>query len=146
VTVPGPLDDWVLPAINDVNRAWFTAGELSLQVCAGCATVQHPPDEVCHRCGGETFVQRVVAPTGVVHSYTVAHHPVHPSLADNVPYAVVLVALDELPDVRVVGNLLGVAPADVRIGIAVHAVFPERVADDGEVLRLPQWSPLDGRQ
>ena len=142
----GPLDDWVLPAVDDVTRAWFTSGELTLQACASCATVQHPPEEVCHACGAESFVPRVVAPTGVIHSYTVAHHPVHPSLAGDVPYAVVLVALDELPEVRVLGNVLDVAPADVRIGTAVHATFPERVADDGEVLRLPQWRALDARK
>ena len=134
------LDDWVLPAIDDVNRAWFTSGELTLQACASCGRVQHPPEEVCHACGGELFVGRVVAPTGVVHSYTVVHHPVNKALAQHVPYAVVLVALDELPHIRVVGNVLDVAPGEVRIGMAVHAVFPERLADDGEVVRLPQWT------
>lgn len=135
----GPLDDWVLPAVDDVNRAWFTGGELTLQQCAACGHVQHPPEEVCRACGGESFVPRVVAPTGVVHSYTVVHHPVNKALAGAVPYAVVLVALDELPEVRVVGNLLDVAPSDVSIGMPVHAVFPERTADDGEVVRMPQW-------
>ena len=134
------LDDWVLPAIDDVNRAWFTSGELTLQACSSCGQVQHPPGEVCHACGSESFVGRVVAPTGVVHSYTVVHHPVNKALAEHVPYTVVLVALDELPDVHVVGNVLDVAPTDVHIGMAVHAVFPERVADDGEVVRLPQWA------
>lgn len=135
----GPLDDWVLPEVDDVNRAWFTSGELALQACAACATVQHPPEEVCRSCGAEAFTTRVVAPTGIVHSYTVAHHAVHPALAAHVPYAVVLVSLDELPAVRAVGNVLDVDPGEVRIGMAVHAVFPERGADDGEVLRLPQW-------
>jgi uncharacterized OB-fold protein len=74
-----------------------------------------------------------------VHSYTVVHHAVNAALAGSVPYAVVLVALDELPEVRVVGNVLDVPAAEVHIGMAVLATFPERVADDGEVLRLPQW-------
>jgi len=134
------LDDWVLPAIDDVNRAWFTSGELTLQTCSSCGQVQHPPGEVCHACGGESFVGRVVAPTGVVHSYTVVHHPVNKALAEHVPYTVVLVALDELPYIRVGGNVLDVAPGEVHIGMSVHAVFPERVADDGEVVRLPQWT------
>ena len=134
------LDDWVLPAIDDGNRAWFTSGELTLQACASCGRVQYPPEEVCHACGGERFVGRVVAPTGVVHSYTVVHHPVNKALAQHVPYAVVLVALDELPHIRVVGNVLDVAPGEVHIGMAVGAVFPERIADDGEVVRMPQWT------
>ena len=135
----GPLEGWVLPAVTDVDRAWFTSGELTVQSCAACRHVQHPPEEVCRVCGGESFAGRVVAPTGVVHSYTVVHHAVNAALAGSVPYAVVLVALDELPEVRVVGNVLDVPAAEVHIGMAVHATFPERVADDGEVLRLPQW-------
>jgi uncharacterized OB-fold protein len=135
----GPLHDWVLPEVTDLNRAWFTSGELTVQECRSCGAVQHPPEEVCHACGAAAFTSRVVAPTGTVHSCTVVHHAVHPALADAVPYAVVLVALDELPEVRVVGNLLDVPVDEVRIGLAVHATFPERVADDGEVLHLPQW-------
>ena len=131
------------PAIDDTNRAWFTAGELTLQACALCDHVQHPPEEVCRACGATSFVGRVVAPTGVVHSYTVVHHAVNAALADSVPYAVALVALDELPEVRVVGNVLDVPPTEVRIGLPVHAVFPERAADDGDIVRLPQWRRRD---
>jgi uncharacterized OB-fold protein len=142
----GSLERWLLPAITDVNRAWFTSGQLTLQACAACGHVQHPPEEVCQACGAEAFVARVVAPTGVVHSFTVVHHPVNAALAASVPYAVVLVALDELPSVRVVGNVLDVAPDEVRIGLAVQATFPERTADDGEVVRLPQWRAQNRQQ
>ena len=141
-------DDWALPAVTEANRAWFTSGELALQQCASCAALQHPPEEVCHACGAMSFTTRVVEPHGTVHSYTVAHHPVHPALAPFVPYAVVLVSLDEVPDVRVIGNVLDVDPADVHIGMAVSATWDERVTDDGETILLPQWrlrTPAEGR-
>jgi uncharacterized protein len=137
---PGVLPrDWALPAIDRTNRAWFTSGALALQECAACHGLQHPPEEICHVCGSMEFVSRTVAPTGTVYSYTIVHHAVHPALESSVPYAVVLVALDDEPQVRVVGNLLDVAMSDVEIGLPVEAVWEERPTEDGVVVLLPQW-------
>ena len=59
------------------------------------------------------------------------------------PYNVVVVALDEDPMLRLVGNLVAsddgpineVDPATIRIGEPVRVVF-QRVADD---VALPRW-------
>ena len=66
-------------------------------------------------------------------------HAVNAALEASVPYVVVLVSLDEVPEVRVVGNLLDTAPEDVTIGMAVETVWQDRVTEDGETVRLPQW-------
>ena len=95
-------DDWTLPAPNDLTREWFTSASIAVQTCAGCGTRQHPPEEICHRCGGMEFGHTRLGTTGKVYSYTVAHYPVNRALADSVPYAVVLVALDD--DGRAVGQ------------------------------------------
>ncbi len=126
--------DWATPAVTPLNREWFTSGTLAVQRCAGCGAVQHPPEEVCHRCGAVEFEYRAVAPRGTVYSFTVAHYAVSPALAGSVPYAVVLVSLDELPEVRVLGNMPATDPAGVRIGMPVEAYWEER---DGVL--LPQW-------
>lgn len=134
-------DDWTLPALTPANHEWFTSATLAVQTCADCGALQHPPEEVCHRCGAMRFTTSPLAPHGTVYSYTVAHYPVHRALADSVPYAVVLVALDEAPQVRVIGNVVGIPPSQVRIGMAVEATWEERVADDGALIRLLQWVP-----
>jgi uncharacterized OB-fold protein len=131
--------DWALPRLDAVNRPWFTTGALALQQCAVCGVVQHPPEEMCRTCGSMTFTTRVVAPVGTVYSYTVVRHAVNAVLEAAVPYVVVLVSLDELPEVRVVGNLLDTTPEEVTIGMAVETVWQERVTEDGETVRLPQW-------
>jgi uncharacterized OB-fold protein len=131
--------DWALPAITPFNRAWFTSGTVAIQECAECRTLQHPPEEICHQCGSMTFGANVLAPTGTVHSYTIAHHSVNPRLDQAVPYAVVLVALDDAPHVRVVGNLLDVPVEEVAIGMPVTATWEEFSSDDGETVLLPQW-------
>ena len=48
---------------------------------------------------------------GRVFTWTVTHRPIDPAFADELPYAVLVVELDEGP--RVVGNLLGLEPADL---------------------------------
>ena len=136
--MPALPRDWALPRLTPFNRAWFTSGALAVQRCTSCATLQHPPEEICHACGGMSFDTRSLAPTGTVHSYTVVHYAANSALADAVPYTVVLVSLDEAPHVRVVGNIDGTA---VTIGMPVVATWEERTAEDGTVLLLPQWVP-----
>ncbi|MGE0384108.1 MAG: Zn-ribbon domain-containing OB-fold protein [Gammaproteobacteria bacterium] len=134
-------EDWFVPQIDARNRAFFTSGTLALQACEGCGAVQHPPEDVCHRCQGMAFTTRVAAPRGTVYSFVVVHHAVHPALAAAVPYAVALVSLDEYPQVRITGNLPGLDPAAIRIGMPVRAVWEQVRDDDGNPLLMPQWVP-----
>ena len=129
--------DWGVPELSETNEAWFTLGALTVQRCRACATRQHPPEEVCHACGATDFDVDVLAPSGTVHSFTVVHHAANPALSASVPYTVVLVSLDDAPELRVVGNLDG----EVRIGMKVVPWWEERTADDGTLVRLPQWRP-----
>jgi uncharacterized OB-fold protein len=132
--------DWSLPELTDLNREWFTSGTLAVQHCPSCDVLQHPPEELCHRCGRTALGTRVLAPTGTVHSFTVVRYAAHRRLTEALPYTVVLVALDDAPDVRVLGNIDCPAEA-VRIGLRVEAYWESRTASDGEEILLPQWRP-----
>jgi uncharacterized OB-fold protein len=133
-------DDWLLPALDERNRAWFTSGTLALQVCTACNAVQFPPEEACRSCGGFALGTRPSAGRGRVESVAVVHHAVHPLLRPRVPYAVALVALDDAPEVRLLGNVLNRAYDAVAIGDRVRVVFEQvRDPDGGETLRIPQW-------
>jgi len=132
-------EGWTLPALTPFNHDWFTTGEIAIQECEACSTLQHPPEEICHVCGSMSFATRVLPGTGIVHSFTVVHHSVADALDAVVPYAVVLVSLDAAPELRVVGNLVGGPVEDVEIGMPVTAVWLERIAPDGTKLLLPQW-------
>jgi uncharacterized OB-fold protein len=133
--------DWALPALTPWNEAWFTTGAVIVQRCTACATLRHPPEEICHVCGATTFDGVELAPSGTVYSYTVCHYAANNALADAVPYTVVLVSLDDAPQVRVIGNLLDSDGTDVRIGMPVVAEWEERTAEDGARILLPQWRP-----
>jgi uncharacterized OB-fold protein len=131
--------DWTLPALEPHTEAFFTSGRMLIQRCADCQSVQHPPEVICHKCLGSQFDEREVRGEGTVHSFIIVHHPAHPSLADSVPYAVVLVSLDELPEVRITGNLLDTPLDQIRIGMQLRATWNEFEGSDGTTYRLPQW-------
>jgi len=138
-------DDWLLPVLDAKNREWFTAGRLVLQACTACQVVQFPPEDACRHCGSFELGTRESAGRGYVESAVVVHHPVHPVLRDHVPYAVVVVSLEDAPGVRLVGNVLGRAPDAITIGDAVRVVFEEvRDPQTGDTLRIPQWEVVDG--
>jgi uncharacterized OB-fold protein len=133
-------DGWAIPATDQFNAPFFTSGNVALQQCSACRTVQHPPEEVCHACLGMAFQPRETSGLGTIYSFIVVHHAVAPTLKDVVPYAVVLVSLDDEPQVRVLGNVLGRRPDELEIGQRVRAVFEEVVdAESGEKLLIPQW-------
>ncbi len=138
-------DAWPLPGLDDRNRAFFTAGVLMLQQCKRCQHVQHPPEDVCEACQSFDLGGFESAGAGRVESVIVVHHPLHPGMADIVPYAVVAVALDDVPGVLLTGNVTNRAPDAVAIGDRVEVTFEEVVDTANNVtLKIPQWQAVDG--
>ena len=131
---PAPAPDGLDARYWDGTRAH----ELRVQRCAGCRTWQWGPEWVCHACLGEDLEWPAVAPEGRVYSWERVWHPVHPALAEAVPYVVVLVELPHAGGVRMVGNLAGDAHAPVRLGAAVEAVFEDHDGADPPYT-LVQW-------
>jgi uncharacterized OB-fold protein len=74
---------------------------------------------------------------GTVYSYTVIRQNFSRSFKHLIPYVVALIDLDEGP--RLMTNIIGCAPEDVRIGAAVRAHF-EPVSDE---VALPMFQLLD---
>lgn len=131
---------WALPALDDENREFFTSGRIVVQSCTSCGAVQHPPEDVCHRCQGSELAWRTCKGEGTIYSHIVVEHPIPAMLRDRVPYAVILVSLDDLPEIRILGNPVNVAPERVAIGQRVRAVFEEvEDAETKQTLRIPQW-------
>jgi hypothetical protein len=95
---------------------------------------------VCGVCQSFEFTERESAGVGRIASAIVAHYAVHPALKARSPYNVVLVSLDDLPGVRVIGNVLNREPREVAIDARVRVCFEEaKDPQTGELLRIPQW-------
>ncbi len=112
------------PLVDATTRPFFEAaaqGELRLQCCAQCAAFRFPPTRLCHLCGSGDSEWQQTSGKGVVWSFCVFHRAYFEAFESAVPYAVVLVELDE--GVRVYANLLGVPTSDIRIGMRVSAQF-----------------------
>jgi hypothetical protein len=129
-----PVVDVLRPAVSpDTQFFWdgTAAGELRIQRCGSCGALRHPPGPMCPACGAARAGYQVAAGTGEVYSYVVHHHP--PVPGKGLPIVIALVQLPE--GVRMVGELLGVNPERVRIGLPVR-VDLARVDDE---LTLPAW-------
>jgi uncharacterized protein len=121
------------PAISDDTRFFWEGverGELLIQRCAACGELRHPPRPMCPCCRSLDWGTVRATGRGTVHSYAVPHHPRLPAFPDR--YVVALVELEE--GTRLVTNLVGVSPDDVRIGMAVELECTK--VDDELVLPL----------
>lgn len=131
-----------LPVIDDPDTAgfWLAAqqGQVTVCACARCGAVLHLPRSYCHTCGSWAVEWKQVAPTARLISWTVAEHEVHQAFP--VPYTVVLVELDEAPEVRWAGYLEG-RPA-LSAGMAMHACF----VTPADGVTLVNWIPVAGTQ
>ncbi|WP_258052835.1 bifunctional MaoC family dehydratase N-terminal/OB-fold nucleic acid binding domain-containing protein [Streptomyces sp. Ru73] len=119
------------PVINRDN-AGFWAGvderRLLIQRCAGCGRLRFPWLPGCNGCGGQDWDTVEACGDGTVFSYVVMHHPPFPAF--DPPYAVALIELAE--GVRMVSDVVGVAPDEVRVGMPVRLEF--RQVDEELVL------------
>lgn len=126
------------PAITRDNAFFFEgtkAGRILVQRCRSCGRLRHPPLPACPYCRSFEWDTVASSGRGTVFSFVVVHHPQVPAFDYPLPIAVV--ELEE--GTRLVGDLIGVAPEDVHIGMNVRA---ELVAVDDE-LTLPMFRPAD---
>ena len=97
--------------------------ELRFQRCSDCQTWRHMPRESCRHCGSFNWTWERANGTGTIFSWTVIHRALHPGFHDDVPYAAVVIELDE--GVRVVSHVIDLDMADLRIGLPVEVVFED---------------------
>jgi uncharacterized OB-fold protein len=108
-------------------------GALLLQHCADCRHVQYYQQGMCRRCGGENLVHRPASGRGKVHSFSVVHRAPGPAFKPDLPYAVLLIDLEEGP--RMISTYTGGKPDEVTFDMDVVLVC-EQVSED---VTLPRF-------
>ena len=102
-------------------------GRLMVQRCDGCGVLRFPAYEVCSSCLSTKSRWTPVSGRGKIFSFNIMHQVYHPAFAAKVPYAVVVVDLEE--GCKFISNLDGVKPHDIKVGMPVE-VFFERLSDE----------------
>ncbi len=124
--------------LDELAAAFYTEcgkGHLSFQRCGDCDRWRHLPRQRCGECGSAAWTWEPSSGVGRVVSWTVTHRAPHPGFADQVPYAVVIVELEE--GVRMVSGLRGLEPQALTLDLPVRVVFEP--ADEGRA--VPFFGP-----
>jgi hypothetical protein len=113
---PQPTPD----ADSEVYWRGIQEGKLLLQHCLDCGHVQLYQQAICRACGSEHLEHRAASGRAKVHSFSVVHRAPGPAFKQDVPYAVLLVELEEGP--RMISSFVGADPAAVGFDMAVELV------------------------
>jgi len=125
-----------IPALRGEEKTYFEqarAGRLVYQRCAACDAAIFYPRTVCPTCMSEDLEFVPSAGRGTIYSHTTLYRAGHHGYADEVPYTIVLVDLDE--GVRMLADLVGPQPDAVAVGQRVEVLF-DAVTEDFTVPRF----------
>ena len=139
---PKPVAD------RDTQPFWdAVAGHrLVVQRCGSCDAWVWHPRPICPRCHGAILTWTEVSGSARVVSWTALHSPVLPVWADELPFVILLVELDDAPGVRMIGQLVDDAGSLLQTngeaeGIAFGSPVTLRWRVDEAGQTLPAWTP-----
>ena len=131
-----------LPKPDPLTKPYWDAlreGRLELPVCDACGHQIFYPRAHCPSCHTRDVTWREASGQGKVYALTIVHRPSNKAFAEEVPYVVAMVTLEE--GARMMANLDGVDLADPlsAIGRTVEIRF-SKVDDD---ITLPRFRMVD---
>ena len=130
------MTDKPLPELQGNSKEfyeWCRRGDLRFQRCSDCQAWRHVPREMCAKCGSDEWKWVKSSGKGTVFTWTIAERAMHPAFVDAVPYAPVIIEMDE--GVRLVSELIDCEPADLEVGMRVEVAFA-KVSDE---VTLPKF-------
>lgn len=130
------------PVPDDLTRPFWDGarrGRLVIQRCSACGHYEHPPYPECMACRASALEFVEVSGRGVVMSRVIVSEPIVPGFEDELPYACLLVELEEQAGLVVAGNLRDADPRSATVGAPVEAAF-----EHGPAFSLPMFRPRRG--
>ncbi|OUS21955.1 hypothetical protein A9Q95_02590 [Rhodobacterales bacterium 59_46_T64] len=113
-----------LPVIDHDSAPYWEAareGRLDIPLCGDCGKHHFYPRAICPHCHSDNLTFDTVSGRGEVHTFTIARRPAGPAFADDVPYVVALIELEEGP--RMMSRVQTDDPEAVKIGAKVEVTF-----------------------
>ena len=126
-----------LPLPDEPSKPFYDAamkGKLLLMRCSACGESRFPSREHCDECLSPDYEWYEASGRGTVRTFGVMHQRYHPGFAEELPYVIAIVELDEGP--RLPANLRGIANEDVTVGLQVVVDFEQY--DD---VAIPRFRP-----
>ena len=127
-----------LPTISGETKPYWDhcrRGELLIQKCDSCEEYQFYPRGICANCWSNDIQWVTASGKGTVWTFTVTYQNGTPGFADEVPYVLALVELEE--GVRMFTNIVDCDPTSVCIGMPVEVTFV-RATDQ---ITVPYFKP-----
>ena len=127
-----------VPQPDDLSRPFFegaTRGELVIQQCEACGAFLTPGSRLCTECMSESVRWTAASGRARLHTFAVMYQRYHPGFADELPYNIAMVELDEGP--RLNTNIVGLANEQITVGMPLVVTFE----DVGEGVHLPKFRP-----
>jgi uncharacterized OB-fold protein len=120
------MPEWNKPlptVVGETRPFWESCrrGDLVIQKCDSCNQYQFYPRGICANCWSNNFKWVKASGRGSVWSFTVTYQNRTPGFAEDVPYVLALVELEE--GVKMFSNVIECDPRDVKIGMAVEVTF-----------------------
>lgn len=113
------------------------AKQLLVQRCDDCGIAVWYPRDRCSACLGASLRWTPASGRGVVYTFNVMHGPGNPMMADEAPFVLALVDLDE--GYRVATNIVNCDPHDVRCAMPVEVAWDVSLSDGRH---LPVFQPV----
>lgn len=131
-----------VPAIDpDTREFWEACRErrLVVQRCKDCGSFRFAPAPICYECHSWEYELVQSEGVGEVYTWTITHRPIHPAVANAVPYNTVVVRLLDCGGAMITSNLIGVANDAIHAGMRVRVEWDEI----NEEVTLPRFRPLE---
>ena len=113
-----------LPTIEpETQPFWDAARErrLLIQRCSGCGAAQHYPRAICATCWSDQVAWEEASGRGTLYTFSTVFINDLPPFAARLPYVAAAVDLEEGP--RLMTNIVGAEPGDLRVGMPVVVDF-----------------------
>ena len=111
-------------------------GKLLIQTCGDCGSRIFYPRKACPECWSANLGWIESAGRATIFTFSTAYSMVEPKFADELPYTIAYVDLDE--GVHMMNRIVNCAQVEITFGMDVTVVFHER---DG--FHLPYFEPAN---
>ena len=134
------MADWnkPLPTVSGETKPYWDScrrDQLVIQKCDSCGEYQFYARGICANCWSNDIQWYRASGKGTVWTFTVTHQNRTPGFAEDVPYVLALVELEE--GVRMFTNIVECEPREVKIGMAVEVTFVRA----NDQISIPYFKP-----